>query len=134
MHRSRAIVIVVAMAAIVGAFAWWRPSAPAAPTRCPDGAPLRLGADGVATCGAGAPMPPAKSLTLRQKFDCNTATERELAMIPGVGPHVANELVKARGTGFTSWEQIDAVPGVGDQRLLTLQAACEIRLVDSGVW
>ncbi|MGV3621960.1 MAG: ComEA family DNA-binding protein [Archangium sp.] len=133
MDRTRAIAIVVGIAAIIGAWAWTRPRSSSYPAVCEDGSPMTLDENGVARCAAGATMPALKALTLRQKFDCNVATERELAAIPGVGPHVANELVKARGTGFTSWEQIDAVPGVGEQRLLTLQAACEIRSVDGGV-
>lgn len=133
MDRPRAIAVVLVIAAALGLFAWWRPSAPPTPITCPEGRPLRVGDDGVATCGPGVEPTPAKSLTLRQKFDCNTATERDFARVPGIGGHVAQSLVKARGAGFTSWEQIDAVPGVGDARLATLQAACEIRSVDAGV-
>lgn len=134
MNRPRAIAVVLALAALLGLFAWWRPTVVPTPTTCPDGRPMRLSPDGVATCGDGARMPAGKSLTLRQKFDCNLASEAEFALVPGVGPHVARELVKARDAGFISWEQIDGVAGVGGARLSALQAACEIRLGDAGVW
>ncbi len=134
MSRPRAIAVVLALMALLGLFAWWRPPVAPAPATCPDGRPMRLSAAGVATCGDGARMPAGKGLTLRQKFDCNLASEADFALVPGVGPHVARELIQARDGGFASWEQIDAVAGVGGVRLQALQAACEIRLGDAGVW
>ena len=98
---------------------------------------MQLGSDGVASCAPGAPLPAGQSLTLKQKFDCNTASEDDFALIPGVGPSLAHELVVARDSadgGFLNWEQIDAISGVGPTRLIALRAACDIRDVDAGVW
>ncbi len=73
-------------------------------------------------------------MTLGQKFDCNTATQADFALIPGVGGQLAAELVAARDGGFVSWDQVDAIKGVGPARLEALQAACDILISDAGVW
>ena len=127
MSRPRAIAVVLALAGLLGlAFAWRRPvSAPS--LECPDGGPVQLSPDGVASCQP-------EALTLHQKFDCNTATEADFALVTGVGPSLAQGLVAARGGGFGRWEEIDAVAGVGETRLNALKAACEIRVMDAGVW
>jgi DNA uptake protein ComE-like DNA-binding protein len=129
-NRNRAIAVVLAAAGALGFFAWRR--APVAPVAldCDGGVP-RVGADGVVAC-SGAELPPGQALTLKQKFDCNTASEADLALV--VGADAARKLFAARDAGFSSWEQIDAVAGMGGERLLRLQAACEIRLGDGGVW
>ena len=73
-------------------------------------------------------MAAGQAMTLAQKFDCNTATADELALVPGVGASVAAELVAARPDGgYATWEELDAVPGVGPARLIALQAACELK-------
>ncbi len=130
MNRNRAIAVVLAAAGALGFFAWFR--SPRGPTsfECDGGVP-RVGADGVVSC-TGAELPAGQALTLHRKFDCNTANERELALVVGVD--TAQRLVAVRDAGFSSWEQIDAVAGMGGERLLRLQAACEIRLGDGGVW
>lgn len=134
MGRPQAIAVVLAAAGLVGLFVAWRPSAGGSALACADGGQVALGPDGVARCAPGAPLPAGQALTLKQRFDCNTATEAELALVPGVGPALAHELVVARGSGFQTWAQVDAVNGVGAARLNALQAACDIRETDAGVW
>ena len=134
MSRPRAIAVLLALAGLLGLVAVWRWPVDAPSLACPDGGPVQLGEGGVASCAPGAPLPAGQALTLRQKFDCNTATEADFALVPGVGPSLARELVAARDGGYSSWEQIDAVTGVGLTRLNALQAACEIRVMDAGVW
>jgi competence protein ComEA len=134
MTRPQAIAVVLVLAGALGVFAWWRVPVEAAPTSCPDGGALRLGPDGVARCGDGAPLPAGQALTLKQKFDCNTATAEDFALVPGIGPSLAQDLVAARDGGFRDWAELDAVPGVGAARLIALQAACDIRVADAGVW
>lgn len=127
MSRPTAIAVVLLLAGVAGIVAWWR-VAPAPGTSCPDGGVFTLGADGVARCDEGAPLPAGQALTLKQKFDCNTATADELALVPGLGASVAAALLAARPDGgFTSWDELDAVPGVGPARLIALQAACELK-------
>lgn len=134
MSRPRAIAVVLALALAVGLVAGWRRPAASASIECPDGGPLMLGPDGVASCARGAVLPAGQALTLKQKFDCNTATEADFALVPGIGPSLAHELVAARDGGFLSWDQVDAVSGVGQTRLFALQAACDLRVGDAGVW
>src|SRR3990167_2031198 len=134
MSRPQAISVVLALAGAIGLLAVWRWPVSSPSLSCADGGPVQLGADGVASCLPGAPLPAGQALTLRQKFDCNTATEADLALVPGVGPSLARALVAARDGGFIDWDQIDAVSGVGPTRLIALQSACDIRVVDAGVW
>lgn len=101
--------------------------------RWPDSAPaldcapeaVRIRPDGVATCGEGLPPSGAQALALGHRLDLNTASPEELALLPGVGPSLARRLVEARedGGGFKSWDDVDAVPGVGAAKLQTLRAA-----------
>lgn len=133
MSRSRAIAFVSICMGLLG---WWLGGSttvrqPLSP--CPDGGSFSLNQDGVAHCGAGATLPVGQALTLGQKFDCNQASAADFELLPGVGAALAQELVRARGSGFSSWEEIDAVAGVGAARLASLQAACEIRVTDAGL-
>ena len=135
MSRPQAIVVVLAAAGLLGLLAAWRGPLGSPSLACPDGGPIQLGPDGVASCSPGRPLPAGQALTLHQKFDCNTASEADFALVPGVGPSLAHALVAARdGGGFATWSEIDAVSGVGETRLIALQSACEIRVVDGGVW
>lgn len=121
----------------LGAVARWQwPSSSPALDCAPEA--VRVGPDGVATCGPGLPPSGAQALALGRRLDLNTATAEELALLPGVGPSLARRIVEAReqGGGFDSWDQVDAVPGVGAARLETLRGAAELRLTpDAGpVW
>jgi competence protein ComEA len=73
-----------------------------------------------ATCGPGAPPPDAVAAALGQPLSLNRAAESDLARLPGVGPRVARALVEARP--LRTWDQVDAVPGVGPARLAALRA------------
>ena len=127
MSRPTAIAVVLLIAGIAGLIAWWRVPPPPL-TSCPDGGVFSLGADGVARCDEGSPLPAGQAMTLKQKFDCNTATADDFALVPGVGASVAEEIVAARPDGgFTDWQQLDAIAGVGPARLIALQAACEFK-------
>ncbi len=134
MNRPQAIVVVLLASLAIGLVAWRRAPVPSPSLACPDGGVVQLGPDGVASCAPGAKLPAGQALTLGQRFDCNAATAQDLALVPGIGPSLAEALVAARDGGFRSWDEVDAVPGVGAARLLALQAACDIRLSDAGVW
>ncbi len=82
------------------------------------------GALGVARCDQGEAPPDAVRVALGLRLPLNRAAEAELARLPGVGPAAAHALVQARP--FRSWEQVDAVKGVGPARLRTLQQATEL--------
>ncbi|WIG97042.1 helix-hairpin-helix domain-containing protein [Myxococcus sp. SDU36] len=104
--------------------------------RWPDAAPaldcaaasVRIRPDGVAVCGDGAVPTGAQALALGRPLDLNSATEEELALLPGVGRSLARSLVEAREEqgGFKSWADVDAVRGVGAAKLQTLRAAAAL--------
>jgi len=124
-QRALAVVLLAALALAVAA--WWRWPAAQPALDCPNGQ-VTLDPQGVAHCGPGAPLPAGQALTVGQPLDLNAVSEADLALLPGVGPELAKALVDERQRlgGFTSWDQVDAVPGVGPARLGTLQRACAL--------
>ncbi|MCP3101703.1 helix-hairpin-helix domain-containing protein [Myxococcus sp. K15C18031901] len=122
--RTGALAVVALAVMGVGAVARWRWPDPAPVLACPP-EQVRFRPDGVATCGDGEVPVGAQALALGHRLDLNAATEKELALLPGVGPSLARRLVEARdaANGFSTWEQVDAVAGVGAAKLKTLQAA-----------
>ncbi len=104
MNRTRALAAAALLLLALGAVARWR---------WPDSEP--------APSAASAPTPATR-------LDLNTATEDELARLPGVGPSLARKLVEARQSRgiFTTWDDVDAVAGVGAARLETLRAATHL--------
>jgi competence protein ComEA len=121
--------------ALGGVVRWRWPSSTAALDCAPSAVRFR---QGVAVCGEGDPPTGAQALALGLKLDLNSASEEELAQVPGVGRSLAKKLVEAREAQgrFSSWAQVDAVSGVGAAKLETLQAATELREAPSpgGVW
>lgn len=86
----------------------------------------------VAVCDPGSPRTPGPvgpALTLGVRIDLNRASAADLALLPGVGPSLANELVEARTSqgGFRSWDDVDRVAGVGPAKLEVLKAHGTIR-------
>ncbi len=64
-----------------------------------------------------AASPPSTSKNKRlfaAKFDINTATEKELKMIPGIGPVMAARIIAARP--FRSADDLKKVNGIGDKK------------------
>jgi competence protein ComEA len=124
---QRALAVVLLAALAVAVLAWWRWPSSGSALDCPDGQ-VFLDDAGVVRCGPGAPLPAGQALTVGQPIDLNAATVDDLALLPGVGPELARALVDERQRlgHFTSWEQVDAVPGVGPARLETLQRACSL--------
>lgn len=107
-------------------FAWrWPSSAPA--LSCPPEQVrwVDAGTSLVAVCGPGAlDAPAALRLTVGQRLELNRATEAELTLVPGVGPKLAHTLIEARDRkgGFASWEEVDAVVGVGPGKLEAIRS------------
>ncbi|XFA73210.1 phospholipase D-like domain-containing protein [Thermosynechococcaceae cyanobacterium Okahandja] len=78
----------------------------------------------LAECGGVIETRPARTTTDSgaPKVNLNTATAAELQTLPGVGPKLAAEILKARQQKpFTSWAEVDAVPGIGPKLLQRLQ-------------
>lgn len=102
MNRTRALAAAALLLLALGVVARWR---------WPDSGPA-----------------PSTAQAPAARLDLNTATEEELARIPGVGRSLARKLVEARQSRgiFTSWDDVDAVSGVGAARLETLRAATHL--------
>ena len=56
-------------------------------------------------------------------INLNTATSRELAELPGIGPVIASRIVEFREKrgGFRSVEELLAVPGISERRWQVLR-------------
>jgi len=79
---------------------------------------------GFARCDAKGALPPSARVALGLRLPLNRVQEADLARLPGVGAVAARALVQARP--FRSWEEVDAVKGVGPARLRTLQQVTEL--------
>lgn len=127
---NRTAVLAAALLALGAASVavWSFSTRPGPALDCPPGQ-VRLDAQGVATCGPGAEPGAAQKLALGARLSLNRASADELAAIDGVGPALARAIVEARAQrdgGFTSWEELDGVAGVGPARLAALQAAATL--------
>jgi len=73
-------------------------------------------------------LPVAAALTLGQKLDLNEVSENDLGKIPGVGRRLAKALVEAREDNgpFRTWDEVDAVEGVGFSKLEALRTVARI--------
>ena len=67
-----------------------------------------------ATVPTGSKQSHAKEKIALGRIDINTATEKELKMIPGVGPVMASRIVAARP--FRSADDLKKVDGIGDKK------------------
>jgi competence protein ComEA len=134
-NRTLAVAALVLLAGALAAILLgrWPSSRPA--LDCPPG-DVHLDEAGLARCGPGAPLPLGQAHSVGQRADLNRVTADELALLPGISLAFAGELVsqRARLGGFTSWDQVDAIPGVGPARLALLQRECQLGSGDAGVW
>jgi competence protein ComEA len=62
-------------------------------------------------------------LTLGLALDLNSATAKDLEVLPGIGPVLARRLIEHRQTHgpFKNLEDLLAVPGLGEQKLARLK-------------
>lgn len=55
-------------------------------------------------------------------ININTATAEELQLLPGIGPHLAQQIIEARQKSpFFYPEDLKNVPGIGDRRLTQIR-------------
>lgn len=134
MSRTRALSMVLGLAGLAmgGGLVLW-PSPNPSLTCPPQG--VHLDSQGVARCGAGRPLPAGQALTVGLPIDLNRVTADELALVPGISEDLARRLVEERTRlgGFSSWDEVDLVEGVGVVRLTRLQQNCQLRSTDGGV-
>jgi competence protein ComEA len=69
------------------------------------------------------PQPSIASLDDPLRF-LSTAPAESLDLLPSIGPVLAGRLVAARERegAFTTWDQVDRVPGIGPKTIARLQA------------
>ena len=60
---------------------------------------------------------------INTRIDLNNATAAELALLPGIGPSLAHEIIEHRTEvgGFVSMSQLDQVKGIGERRIEKLR-------------
>ncbi len=69
------------------------------------------------------PLEGKKKLLLGIPINLNTATSDDLSSLPGIGPHIADEVIlfrKSCGT-FSKIEDLKAVNGIGEKRLKKIE-------------
>ena len=76
-----------------------------------------------------------QALTVGQKVPFAKLSATDLAVLPGIGPQLAAEIIAARDArhGFCSWDEVDALDGVGPARLEALRQLAEIPDCDAGL-
>jgi len=124
--RTAALAVAVLGALALGAWRQDRWPDAAAALACPPERVRWSGEDALAhaRCDDGRMPPPSARVSLGLRLPLNQADEADLARLPGVGPAAARALVQARP--FRSWDEVDAVKGVGPARLGTLRQATEL--------
>jgi competence protein ComEA len=85
------------------------PTASAAPIPSPS-----LSVPDTASPAASPPSTSKNERLFPAKFDINTATEKELRLIPGIGPVMAARIIAARP--FRSADDLKKVNGIGDKK------------------
>ncbi|XWK87826.1 MAG: DUF655 domain-containing protein [Phormidium sp.] len=71
------------------------------------------------TPNSNSPIPENQNI---EKVNLNTATQQELEALPGIGPKLAQEIIKSRQKKpFTSLEDLDRIPGIGPRLLERLK-------------
>lgn len=134
MNRTGWLALMLLALVAVGVIAALRWPSRKSALNCPTGEVrwVDAGTSLIAVCAPGTPVthvPAGQGLTLGLKLDLNRATETELAQIRGIGPSLARSLVEERSRlgGFRSWDDVDAVRGVGASKLEALKGAAELR-------
>ncbi|MBE2252710.1 MAG: helix-hairpin-helix domain-containing protein [Myxococcus sp.] len=137
MTRDGWLVVATLLLLVVGVGSWWRWPSQAPALDCP-AERVFLDDAGVARCGDGArpPLPAGQALTVGQRVPFASLSAADLAVLPGIGPALAADIIAARDArqGFCSWEEVDAIDGVGPARLEALRQLAEIPECDAGLW
>ena len=98
-------------------------AAPVPPPSLPC-APEETGREGdLVGCGGREPLTGGEARVLGLPLDLNRATEPELEALPGVGPTLAERILRVRDArrGFRRAEDLLDVPGVGPGKLQALR-------------
>jgi hypothetical protein len=136
MTRDGWLVVAGLFLFVVGVVSWWRWPAQAPSLNCPTEL-VFLDDAGVARCGSTrtTPLPAGQALTVGQRVPFAKLSIDDLAILPGIGPQLASEIIAARDAhhGFCSWDEVDAIDGVGPARLGAIRQLAEIPDCDAGL-
>lgn len=134
MTRDGWLLVALAILGAVGLVSWWRWPSTQPALDC-EPALVFLDDAGVARCGSPGALPAGQALTVGQRVPFERLTADDLAILPGIGPSLANEIIAAREARgrFCSWDEVDALEGVGPARLEALQRLAEIPRCDAGL-
>jgi DNA uptake protein ComE-like DNA-binding protein len=97
----------------------WRLAANIGGSSAPTASPATIPSRSISVSNTAPPaaLPQSTSKNERlfpAKFDINTATEKELRLIPGIGPVMAHRIIDARP--FRSADDLKKVNGIGDKK------------------
>lgn len=135
MTRDGWLVVATVILLAVGLVSYWRWPSQAAALDCP-AERVTLDDAGVARCSdTPVTLPPGQALTVGQKVPFSKLTAADLAILPGIGPQLAEQIISTRDAkhGFCNWDEVDAIDGVGEARLQTLRQLAEIPFCDAGL-
>jgi competence protein ComEA len=85
-------------------------------------------ADTLRCDGHGRAVRGAYGWLLGPKIPLNHARWSDLVMIRGIGPHLARAIINRRDKlgRFRNWPEIDAIRGMGAQKLKQIQSVCHL--------
>ena len=71
---------------------------------------------------------PGSSFPFNRGRSLNQASKEDLMRIPGIGDSLADLILRSRfqNRGFKDWDQIQSIPGIGEQRMKLIQQAFTI--------
>jgi DNA uptake protein ComE-like DNA-binding protein len=137
MTRDGWLVVAGLILLVIGVASWARWPSSAASLNCASEF-VFLDDAGVARCGQvrTTTLPAGQALTIGQKVPFSKLSADDLALLPGIGPQLAAEIIAAREErqGFCSWDEVDELEGVGPSRLAVLRQLAEIPDCDAGLW
>lgn len=115
METTRALVVVVAAAVVVGVVAAW-----------PRGGSVDAAA---VSTDVGADFAGGRAWLDGKKLDLNTVDAHTLSRISGIGDRLAQKIVdeRARRGRFADVDELDEVDGIGPKMLAKLSALVEVR-------
>ena len=73
-------------------------------------------------------QPAEPGAVFNSPLDLNAATPEQIALLPGIGPKLAEAIVQARTAGhFQSVDDLARVPGIGPNRLEAMRPFIAVR-------
>ncbi len=121
MHRERALAMLLSPLLLLGLVRGAAPAPRPLVLPCGEEALGRYG--DLVRCGGRERLTGGEARVLGLPLDLNRATEAELDALPGIGPHLAERIVRTREAQgpFRSLDDLGGVPGIGIGKLNLLR-------------